>query len=193
MGDRSRRIFTEAYRFLAVGGLASIVALLLFNLLVHGFDLGYDAPFAGQPYFAFVIANIVGMFISYRGSRGWVFKDRPPQTADGGRLLFIVINLGISMVPIACLWVSRNVFGLDDPLSDNVAASVIGLFLGMMARFYLFRTLVFRKPVVLAELKQHPLQVFELSELQETDPFNESTAPSTSDPAPQQAPGPTAG
>ena len=188
MSNRWRRVFTEAYRFLAVGGLASIVAFLLFNLLVHGFHLGFEAPLSGQPYFAFVIANLVGMFISYRGSRSWVFRDRPPQTADGGRLLFIIINLGTMLIPIGCLWFSRNVLGLDDPFSDNIAASVIGLFLGMMARFYLFRTLVFRKPVVLAELKQHPLQVFELSELQEEDPFIGPTDRSTIDRAPQQAP-----
>jgi len=192
MSNRWRRILTEAYRFLAVGGLATIVAFLIFNLLVHGFHLGYDAPLATEPYMAFAIANLIGMAISYRGSRGWVFKDRPPQTADGGRLLFIIINLGTMLIPLACLWVTRNVLELDDPFSDNIAANVIGLFLGMMARFYLFRTLVFRNPVVLAELKQHPLQVFELSELQEGDPFeplsDEPTGPSTTDPAPQQAP-----
>ena len=42
---------------------------------------------------------------------------------------------------------------------------MIGLFLGMVARFYLFRTLVFQRPVHLAELKQNPLQVLEMSEL----------------------------
>jgi putative flippase GtrA len=190
MSNRWRRIFTEAYRFLAVGGLATIVAVLLFNFLVHGFHTGVDAPLAGQPYVAFVVANLVGMTISYRGSRGWVFKDRPPRTADGGRLMFVVINLATMLIPIACLWISRNVLGLDDPYSDNVAANLLGLFLGMVARFYLFRTLVFQKPVHLAELKQHPLQVFELSEL---DLTAETTARSTSGPAPQQAPGPAAG
>ena len=47
-----------------------------------------------------------------------------------------------------------------------MAANVIGLFLGMVARFYLFRTLVFQRPVHLADLKQNPMQVFEMSELQ---------------------------
>ena len=188
MSNRWRRIFTEAYRFLAVGGLATIVAFLIFNLLVHGFHLGFDAPLANQPYLAFAIANITGMVVSYRGSRNWVFKDRPPQTADGGRLLFIIINLVTMLIPITCLWISRNVLGLDDPYSDNVAANVFGLFLAMVARFYLFRTLVFRKPVGLADLKQNPLQVFELSELQEADPFIETTGPSMTDRAQQQAP-----
>ena len=193
MSSRWRRILTEAYRFLAVGGLATIVAFLLFNLLVHGFRLGYDAPLADQPYLAYAIANIVGMVVSYRGSRSWVFKDRPPRTADGGRLMFVVINLATMLIPMACLWFSRNVLGLDDPVSDNVAANVVGLFLGMVARFYLFRTLVFRRPVHLADLKERPLQVFELSELRaDTGPVEviveEPTGPSTSDPAPRPAP-----
>jgi putative flippase GtrA len=193
MSYRWRRLLIEAYRFLAVGGLATLVAIVIFNLLVHGCGMGYRAPLATQPYLAYLLANVVGMAVSYRGSRSWVFKDRPPRTADGGRLLFIVINLVTMLLPIACLWTSRNVLGLDDPYSDNLAANVVGLFLGMVARFYLFRTLVFRRPVHLADLKERPLQVFELSELRaDTRPteviVEATTGPSTSDPAPQRAP-----
>ena len=192
MSHRWRRILTEAYRFLAVGGLATIVAFLIFNFLLHGFSTTWDAPLAGHPYLAFAIANLIGMVVSYRGSRSWVFKDRPPRTADGGRLMFILINLGTMLIPMACLWFSRNVLGLDDPVSDNVAANVVGLFLAMVARFYLFRTLVFRRPVHLADLKQHPMQVFELSELridtQSIGVIDATTDPSTSDPAPRRAP-----
>jgi hypothetical protein len=141
---------------------------------------------------AYVIANLIGMAVSYRGSRTWVFKDRPPRTADGGRLMFILINLATMLIPIGCLWFSRNVLGLDDPFSDNISANVIGLFLAMVARFYLFRTLVFRRPVHLADLKQHPMQVFELSELrldtQSIEVIDPTTDPSTSDPAPRRGP-----
>ncbi|MFC7495058.1 MULTISPECIES: GtrA family protein [unclassified Nocardioides] len=194
MAGRGHRIFTEAYRFLAVGGLATIVALILFNFLLHGFSTGWDAPLKGHPYLAFVIANIVGMTISYRGSRSWVFRDRPPRTADGGRLMFILINFVTMLIPIACLLLSRKVLGLDDPYSDNISANMIGLFLGMVARFYLFRTLVFRRPVHLVDLKHHPLQVFELSEL-DLEPLDvpydltdRTTDPSTSDRAPRRGP-----
>lgn len=209
MSNRWRRVLTEAYRFLAVGGLATIVAFLIFNFLLHGFGTGYDAPLAGQPYLAFAVANVVGMVVSYRGSRTWVFRDRPPRTADGGRLMFVAINLVTMLIPLGCLWVSRHLLDLDDPYSDNLSANLIGLFLGMVARFYLFRTLVFRRPVHLAELKQRPMQVFELSELQVGDPLEvrleqldpldepvdladdlsgDATGPSTS--APARRPGP---
>ena len=86
-----------------------------------------------------MIANTVGMVISYRGSRNWAFRDRPPGTPTAAATAFVVINLATMALPIGCLWFSRNVLGLDDPLSDNISANVIGLLLGQVARFYLFR------------------------------------------------------
>jgi putative flippase GtrA len=132
--------------------VATIVALILFNALVHGFNTGHQAVLAGQPYLGYVIANTVGMVISYSGSRNWAFRDRPPRHADGGRTAYFVINVATMTLPIACLWVSRNVFHLADPVSDNVSANVIGLAAGLGARFYLFRKFVFRRPITLNDL-----------------------------------------
>lgn len=144
--DRSRRLLSEVGRFLTVGGAATLVALVLFNLLVHGLRTGERAVLADRPVLAYVLANSVGMVISYRGSRSWAFRDRPPRQADGGRSAYVLINLVTMSLPIACLLVSRDVLGLDDPLSDNIAANVIGLALGLGARFYLFRRFVFPPP-----------------------------------------------
>jgi len=138
MGRRWQRLLAEASRFLAVGGVATIVALFIFNFLVHGFNTEHKV-------------------ISYRGSRNWAFRDRPPRHADGGRAAFVVINVATMSLPIGCLWISRNVLGLDDPYSDNLSANVIGLAMGLVARFYLFRTFVFRRPVHLPHLSlPHP-------------------------------------
>ena len=93
-----------------------------------------------------MLANFVGMVISYRLSRYWTFKHRPPQHADGGRTAYFVINTVTMIIPMACLWFSRNVLGLDDPVADNLAGVVIGQLLGQAARFYLFREYVFQKP-----------------------------------------------
>lgn len=143
---RATRLLAEAGRFLTVGGLATIVALVIFNALVHGFSTGNRALLGDQPVLAYVLANTVGMVISYRGARSWAFRDRPPLHADGGRLAYVLINLLTMSLPIACLMFSRDVLGLDDPLSDNIAANVIGLALGLGARFYLFRRFVFPRP-----------------------------------------------
>lgn len=152
MGDRWQRLLTEAGRFLAVGGLATIVALLIFNALVHGFNTGEHALLADQPILAFIIANTAGMFISYRGTRSWAFRERPTQHADGGRSAFVVINVVTMGIPILCLAVSRDLLGLDDPFSDNISANVIGLVLGVAARFWLFRTFVFKRPINLGDI-----------------------------------------
>lgn len=157
MSSRSRRIIAEATRFLAVGGLATLVALILFNWLVHGINMG-RAPLQGQPILAYVIANTIGMVISYNGSRNYAFRDRPPRHADGGRTAYVIINVATMTLPIACLMFSRSVLGLDDPASDNISANVIGLAMGLGARFYLFRTFVFHRPIHLTELYHPELQ-----------------------------------
>ncbi len=178
MGVRWQRFLAEAGRFLAVGGVATLVALILFNFLVHGLVTGYRPLLADHAILGYVLANTVGMVISYRGSRSWAFRDRTPVHSDGGRIAFVGINLATMTLPIGCLWISRSLLGLDDPLSDNISANVIGLSMGLVARFYLFRTFVFRRPVHLPHLavREAPL------------PLSEPTDRSTSGRVPPSAP-----
>lgn len=145
MSGRSQRLLAEVGRFLTVGSVATIAAFILFNLLVHGLSTGEHAVLGDQPILAYVLANTVGMVISYRGTRGWAFRDRPPRQSDGGRSAYVLINVVTMSLPIGCLMISRDVLGLDDPLSDNISANVIGLLLGLGARFYLFRRFVFQR------------------------------------------------
>jgi putative flippase GtrA len=149
VGEGWDRLRVEIGRFMAVGGISTFAAFLVFNFLAHGLYLTDDPWLNGHPVTAFVIANFVGMVISYRLSRQWTFKHRPPQSADGGRTAFFVINLVTMPIPMVLLWLSRNWLGLDDPLSDNLAGTVIGQLLGQVARFYLFREYVFQKPIAL--------------------------------------------
>jgi putative flippase GtrA len=142
MDNPWRRFRAEVGRFLAVGLVATIVALILFNFLVHGFgavDVGW---LNDQPEIAYVIANAIGMAISFRGTKVWAFRDRATTHRDGGVIAFVIINLATMLIPVTCLWVSRGL-GLDDPLSDNISANVVGLALANAARFFLFRELVF--------------------------------------------------
>ncbi len=195
MSDRTQRFIAEVGRFLAVGGAATIVALIIFNLLVHGFNTGDHALLGDQPILSYVIANSVGMSVSYYGSRHWAFRDRPPVTSDGGLTSFVAINLLTMLIPIGCLAISRDVLGLDDPISDNVAANVIGLVLGLAARFALFRTYVFKRPISIVEIYDEPGLVDEVEYLDgDSGPVSESVAlargRSTSGPVPPSARGP---
>jgi putative flippase GtrA len=145
MGRRWQRLAAEASKFLTVGGLATLVAFVLFNALVHGY-FGGPGPLNQQPIVAFVLANTVGMVVSYRGSRSWAFRDREAVGPAGGRLAFVVINTASMLIPIGCLAFTRYVLGLTDPLSDNIAANVVGLGLGTAARFWAFRRFIFLSP-----------------------------------------------
>jgi putative flippase GtrA len=195
MSDRTQRFIAEVGRFLAVGGAATIVALIIFNLLVHGFNTGDHALLGDQPIPAYIFANSVGMGVSYYGSRHWAFRDRPPVTSDGGLTSFVAINLLTMLIPIGCLAISRDVLGLDDPLSDNLSANGIGLVLGLAARFALFRTFVFKRPISIVEIYDEPGLVDEFEELDgDTGPVSESVAlargRSMSGPVPPAARGP---
>ena len=134
----------EVARFLAVGGVATVVAFVLFNLLLHGW--GTHALLGDYPVTAYVVANTVGMVISYHLSRTWAFKHREPSAADGGVTAYVVINVVTMTLPVACLMFSRRVLGLDDPLADNISANVVGLMAGQAARYHLFRRFVFNQP-----------------------------------------------
>lgn len=144
----------ELGKFLTVGGVATVVSLIIFNVLVHGVPNVLSAPMPNQPIFAYVLANTVGMLISFSGSRNWAFSDRESSHRDGGFTAYVVINMATFVLPMACLWISRDVLGRTDPLSDNIAANIIGGVLGTAARYYLFRTLVFRRPVPLVDMHE---------------------------------------
>lgn len=140
-----QRFLGEVTKFLTVGGVATLVAFVLFNAMVHGYFAG-PGPLHAQPILAFVIANTVGMVVSYRGSRSWAFRDREIVGAAGGRVSFFVINVVSMAIPLGCLAVSRYVLGLTDPFSDNISANVVGLGLGTAARFWAFRRFIFLSP-----------------------------------------------
>ena len=147
MGRRLRHLVSEVAKFLTVGGVATLVALVIFNALVHGLFGNPAGPMNRLPLEAFVIANLVGMVVSYRGSRSWAFRHREAVGPAGGRLSFLIINLVTMTIPLVCLAVSRYALELDSGFSDNMAANVIGLTLGTTARFWAFRRFVFLHPV----------------------------------------------
>ena len=113
MGARLRRIGEEAAKFSAVNVVATAVALVIFNLLVHGIPGIYTpGPLNGWPLTSWFLANCVGMAISFYGSRSFAFKHRKPSGPGGGALIYVVINLVSFVIPMACLWITRNVHRL---------------------------------------------------------------------------------
>ena len=146
MGPRLRRIGGEAAKFSAVNVVATVVAVVLFNVLVHGVaGIGSPGVLNGWPVTSWFLANCVGMVISFYGSRSYAFKHRQASGPGGGALIYVVINLISFVIPMACLWITRNVLGWDSVLADNVSANLVGASLAMLGRFWAFRRFVFKR------------------------------------------------
>ncbi len=136
----------EAASFSVVNVVATVVAIVLFNLLVHGWPMVFNpGPLNGWPVTAWFIANCIGMAISFYGSRRFAFRHRRPSGPGGGALIFAAVNLASFVIPMGCLWFTRNVLDWQSALADNVSANVVGAALGMLFRFWAFRRFVFKK------------------------------------------------
>ncbi len=135
----------EFSRSAVIGTLSSLVAAGLFNWLVHWQPGGVGAWLNGWPVTAFLIANSISMLLTYQLSRVWAFRHREATGFLGGAPLFFAISTASLVIPVICLWGSRNVLMLDSALADNIAANVVGLFLGFLTRFALFRMWVFKR------------------------------------------------
>ncbi|MGC4109290.1 MAG: GtrA family protein [Nocardioides sp.] len=139
---RARELVGEIVRFLLVGGLATLVSFVGFNVLVHGLLIG-RAPLASQPITAYVVVNVVAGFVAYAGMRAYAFRDRQAADSIEGLVRFFGLGALTMGIPVICLWVSRYALGLSSAVADNVSANVVGLSLGAATRFWVFRRFVF--------------------------------------------------
>lgn len=130
----------ELLRFGTVGGLAFVVDLAVFNLMLHG---PVDV-LAHKPITVRVIAAAVATLVSWVGNRYWTFAARRTRRRVRELLEYAAVNVGGVAISSGCLAFSRYVLGLDSALADNVAANGIGLVLSMAFRYVMYRVVVFR-------------------------------------------------
>ena len=138
-----RRLSGEVARFSAVNVAATAVSLVLFNVITHGLKGWFHGPLNDHVILAYLLANSVGMFVSYYGARYYAFRHRHAAGPGGGLLNYVGINLLSFVIPVTCLFVSRNIFGWDSIYADNMSGNVVGALLGNAFRFWAFRRFVF--------------------------------------------------
>jgi putative flippase GtrA len=142
VGNEPSHLVEEITRFLAVGGLATLVSVIGFNALVHGTLIGI-APLRQQPIPAYVLVNIIAGWVAYSGMRLWAFSHREVRNPVRSLVRFFSLGAVTMGIPVLCLAASRYLLGRTDVWSDNISANVIGLSLGTAARFWVFRRYVF--------------------------------------------------
>lgn len=145
MHEAARRVGGEAAKFTMVNIVATAVALVGFNFLVHGAKGLFAGPLHSYPLTAYVLANSLGMVISFLGSRHVVFRDRRPIGPGGGVVVFAMINLSSFAIPMFCLWFSRNVLENNSIWMDNLSGNLIGGTMATLFRFWAFRRFAFKR------------------------------------------------
>jgi putative flippase GtrA len=128
----------ETSSFLGVGGVAYVVDVAVFNLLLT------VPPFSvWHPSVSRCVAVVVAMVITYTGNRFLTWRHADSGSSSREVALFVVFNLiGLAM-SLVCLVVSHDLLGLTSRLADNISANVVGLAAGTAFRFWSYRRFVF--------------------------------------------------
>jgi putative flippase GtrA len=135
MGVRKEAV--RVAKFSVVGTVAFIIDFLLFNLLrLEWVGIG--------PLWAKVISVTVATTVSWLGSRYWTFRDGRNQSAGKEALWFFLVNAGGLLIAMACLWISHYVLGFRSALADNISANIIGVGLGNIFRYFMYRLVIYR-------------------------------------------------
>ncbi len=137
-------VVREALKFGVVGAVAFVVDAGLFNLLVH---VGESPLLEEKPLTAKVVSVSMATLVAWLGNRYWTFRRRRRSAVPRELALFAVVNVGGLLLALVPLGVSRYLLGLESALADNIAANVVGLALGTIFRFVMYRTYVFNEGV----------------------------------------------
>ncbi len=136
-----RVLLTQLSRFGAVGAVGFVVDVAIFNLLrvtVLSPDVLHEGPVLAK-----VISTTVAIAVNWIGNRYWTFhRERRPEYVREG-LAFALVSVGGMLIALLCLFVSHYVLGFTSLLADNIASNVVGLGLGAVFRFALYRSWVF--------------------------------------------------
>jgi putative flippase GtrA len=139
--SRFRVLLMEFIRFGLVGGVGFIVDVGVFNLLrITVLD---PSHVHGGPVYAKLISTALAIAINWLGNRFWTFRDRRRSDVLRESIEFVIVSVAGMGIPLLCLWISHYVMGLTSLWADNISSNVIGLGLGAIFRFVLYRVWVF--------------------------------------------------
>lgn len=137
---RLARLAAQLIKFGLVGGVGFVIDLGLYNLLVLTV-LGPESVAAG-PIIAKVLSTLVAITTNWVGNRLWTFRHHRRRDSAREAVEFFAVSLAGLVVGLVPLWISHYLLGFTALLADNIA-NVIGLGLGSIFRFTLYRFWVF--------------------------------------------------
>jgi len=136
-----RALLAQFARFGVVGAVGLVVDIGIFNLL-RATVLAPEELHEG-PLLAKVISTSVAIACNWIGNRYWTFRDHRGRQLLREGIEFALVSVGGMLIGLLCLFVSRYLLGFDSLLADNISGNVIGLGLGTLFRFALYKFWVF--------------------------------------------------
>lgn len=85
----------------------------------------------------------IAVIFSWVTNRLWTFRTKRTSAKTREFIMFVLVNLAGMLIALACLWVSRYGLGLRSQFADNISANVVGLVLGTIFRYIMYRYIVF--------------------------------------------------
>jgi putative flippase GtrA len=137
-------VYREMLKFGAVGAVAFVVDVGLFNLLTT--DLwpgGGGGPLDGHEKIAKIVSAGTATVVAWLGNRYWSFRHRRQSSRSREFATFVLMNVLATGIAVLCLAVSHDVLGFTSHIADNVSGNIIGIGLGTLFRFWAYRTFVF--------------------------------------------------
>jgi putative flippase GtrA len=131
---RLGHLVRELMKFGVVGGVAFVVDIGVFNLLLNATD---------KPLTSKTLSTVVATTVAYLGNRHWTFRRRNRSGVRREYTLFFLLNGVGLLIALACLATSHYLLDFTSRLADNIAANVVGLALGTSFRFWSYRRFVF--------------------------------------------------
>jgi putative flippase GtrA len=137
---RLRRITSEFMRFGLVGGVGFVVDTAIFTLLRQTI-LSPEHVFAGS-FIAKVISTVVAILVNWIGNRYWTFRHQRREKMLRESIEFFAVSLAGMVIALGVLGVSHYLMGYTSLLADTIA-NLVGLVIGAIFRFVLYRYWVF--------------------------------------------------
>jgi putative flippase GtrA len=135
---RLKGLARQAVSFGAVGGMAFVVDIGVYNLM-------RSTVLEDSPIWSKVVSVAVATVAAWLGNRYLTFRGQRARGATAWRegALFAAMNVVGLLIAAACLVVSHYVLGFTSQLADNISGNVVGLVLGTVFRFLAYRHFVF--------------------------------------------------
>jgi putative flippase GtrA len=154
-----RRLANEVAKFGVVGISGVVVQMVTLAVLLDFMP--------NQPVRANVIATLIAIATNYVGYRYWVYRDADKKTRSREISLFLVFSAIGLVIQTAVLYALT--YGLDlHSKPAKMAASIVGIGVATLFRFWAYRTWVFKAAPQVEEAVEAAEQILAAEQVKRT-------------------------